>query len=34
MWSDERGRRHTVAQIAETFAVSRKTVYRNLERGP
>ncbi|MDV8128538.1 recombinase family protein [Rhodococcus sp. IEGM 1304] len=31
---DERGRRrYTVAQIAETFAVSRKTVYRNLEHG-
>lgn len=31
---DERGKRkYTVAQIAETFAVSRKTIYRNLERG-
>ncbi|MGX1778566.1 recombinase family protein [Nocardia brasiliensis] len=30
---DENGRRrYTVAQIAETFAVSRKTVYRNLDR--
>lgn len=32
--ADERGkRRYTVAQIAETFGVSRKTVYRHLERG-
>lgn len=31
---DERGkRRYTVDQIAETFGVSRKTIYRNLERG-
>ncbi|MBF6341313.1 recombinase family protein [Nocardia abscessus] len=31
---DKRGRRrYTVTQIAETFAVSRKTIYRNLERG-
>ncbi|MET8800999.1 recombinase family protein [Nocardia sp. NPDC004568] len=25
-------RRYTVAQIAETFAVSRKTIYRHLDR--
>jgi DNA invertase Pin-like site-specific DNA recombinase len=30
---DERGKRqYTVDQIAETFGVSRKTIYRNLER--
>ncbi len=30
---DEHGkRRYTVAQIAETFAVSRKTIYRHLDR--
>jgi predicted DNA-binding transcriptional regulator YafY len=32
---DEKGadgkRRHTVAEIAETFHVSRKTIYRHLE---
>jgi DNA-binding XRE family transcriptional regulator len=36
---DEKGadgkRRYTVAEIAETFHVSRKTIYRHLERsGP
>ncbi|WP_431951912.1 recombinase family protein [Nocardia lijiangensis] len=31
--TDEHGkRRYTVAQIAETFAVSRKTIYRHLDR--
>lgn len=27
-------RRYTVDQIAETFGVSRKTIYRNLEHDP
>ncbi|MFI6310000.1 helix-turn-helix domain-containing protein [Nocardia fusca] len=31
--TDEHGkRRYTVAQIAETFGVSRKTIYRHLDR--
>lgn len=34
---DENGadgkRRYTVAEIAETFHVSRKTIYRHLDRG-
>ncbi len=30
---DERGKhKYTVEQIAETFGVSRNTIYRNLER--
>jgi DNA invertase Pin-like site-specific DNA recombinase len=36
MYDEEDGRgkrKYTVAQIAETFSVSRKTVYRHLERG-
>ncbi len=28
---DDGGRKYTVAEIAETFGVSRKTVYRHLE---
>ncbi|MEU4708178.1 recombinase family protein [Nocardia salmonicida] len=32
--TDDNGkRRYTVVQIAETFGVSRKTIYRNLQRG-
>ncbi|MEV6258873.1 helix-turn-helix domain-containing protein [Nocardia sp. NPDC051911] len=27
-------RRYAVAQIAETFGVSRKTIYRHLHRNP
>lgn len=32
---DDRGkRRHTVAQIAEEFGVTRPTIYRHLDRVP